>query len=48
MVEPGDETELVELQRVPYEEQRDRKAEKNPYDVLSQIGPFRPSGRIPS
>ena len=48
VVQLGDEADALGAQRIAYEEQRDRKAEGDPYDVLSQIGPFRPSGRIPS
>src|SRR5207253_7432316 len=29
--------------RIDYEEQRDRKAQPDPYDVLAQIGPVRPA-----
>jgi hypothetical protein len=33
---------------VAYQEEHDRKAETDPYEVLFQRRPFRPSGRIPS
>ena len=47
--EPGDQTDALRAKRMPYEEQRDRKAETDPYDVLFQVGPFfRPSEKIPS
>ena len=48
VVELGDETHGVEAERRPYQEEHDRKAESDPYEVLSQRRPFRPSGRIPS
>ena len=48
VVQLGDEADALEAQRVAHEEQHDRKAEDDPYDVLFQAGPFRPSGRIPS
>src|SRR5205823_9805079 len=48
VVELGDEPDRVEAERLAYQEQHDRKAETDPYEVLSQRRPFRPSGRIPS
>jgi hypothetical protein len=44
VVELRDEPDLVGAGGVPYEEQRDRKADADPYDVLFQITPSR---RIP-
>src|SRR5207244_8961768 len=43
VVELGDEADALGAQCIAYEEQRDRKAQPDPYDVLSQIGPFRPA-----
>ena len=48
VVELGDETARVEAKRLAYQKEHDRKAESDPYEVLSQRRPFRPSGRIPS
>jgi hypothetical protein len=46
VVQLGDETDRVEARRVSDEEQRDREADRDPYDVLFQS--LRLSGRIPS
>src|SRR5436190_8689292 len=48
VVQLGDEADALDAQRIAYEEQHDRKAKPDPYEVLFQDGPFRPSGKIPS
>jgi len=47
VVEPGDEADRVKIERVAYEEERDRKAEDDPCEMLFQNS-LKPSGRIPS
>jgi hypothetical protein len=43
MIEAGDEADALGAQRISYEEQRDRKAEADPCDVLFQDGAFTPA-----
>src|SRR5204863_9214028 len=43
VVQLGDEADALDAQRVADEEQHDRKAKPDPYEVLFQDGPFRPA-----